>query len=141
MEVQAKLQIGDNESQIYRQNYNVVNLFCHFSRVANNIRPDSDACCKSIDITLVAPSQEDLALYDWYISGQPLCGRVALDLADAQADSSNNNGNLVFENAYCFAIEEEYHIDKQMLRTIKLSLVADKVTFEGATFTNPYNNN
>ena len=83
MEVQAKLQIGNNDAQLYTKEYNVVDLFCHYKRQTSNSRPDTDA--------------------------------------------------------YCFAIEEEYHIDKQMRRTVKLSLVADKVTFEGATFQNPYN--
>ena len=81
----------------------------------------------------------DLSLYDWYISGQPLSGRVLFDLSEGQASSSQDNVNMVFEDAYCFAIEEEYNIDEAKRRTVKLSLVANEVTFEGATFSNPYN--
>jgi hypothetical protein len=141
MEVQAKLQIGDNNTQIYQKNYNVVNLFCHYTRHTSSSRPDTDACCEHIDITLVAPGMEDLSLYDWYISGQPLSGRVLFDLSEGQGNSNQDAVNLVFDDAYCFAIEEEYFIDKLMRRVIKLSLVANNVTFEGATFSNPYSNN
>ena len=139
MEVQAKLQIGNNSTHIYSKNYNVVNLFCHCTRHTSSSRPDTDACCEHIAITLVAPDMADLSLYDWYISGQPLSGRVLFDLSEGQASSSQDNVNMVVEDAYCFAIEEEYNIDEAKRRTVKLSLVANEVTFEGATFSNPYN--
>jgi hypothetical protein len=83
---------------------------------------------------------EDLSLYDWYISGEPLNGRVVLDLSDGQASADGNGVNLEFEEAYCYAIEEEYQIDDMMRRTVKLSIVANEVTFENATFKNPYIN-
>jgi hypothetical protein len=69
MEVQAKLQIGDNGAKIYSKDYNVVNMFCHYMRQTNSSRPDTDARCESIDLTLVAPTMEDNSLYNWYISG------------------------------------------------------------------------
>ena len=140
MEVQAKLQIGDNSSQIYSKQYNVVNLTCHYKRFTSSCRPNTDALCEHIAITLVAPDMEDLSLYDWYISGEPLNGRVALDLSEGQASADGNGVNLEFEEAYCYAIEEEYQIDGMMRRMLKLSIVADEVTFENATFKNPYIN-
>lgn len=63
---------------------------------------------------------------------------MKFDLDDAQGSLSSDDGNLLFEDAYCYAIEENYDIDKPRRHTVKLSLVADKVTFEGATFKNPY---
>ena len=140
MEVQAKLQIGDNSSQIYSKEYNVVNLTCHYTRLTSSSRPNTDALCEHIAMTLVAPDMEDLSLYDWYISGEPLNGRVVLDLSDGQASTDGNGVNLEFEEAYCYAIEEEYQIDDMMRRTVKLSIVANEVTFENATFKNPYIN-
>jgi hypothetical protein len=138
MEVQAMLQIGNNESQIYTKQYNVVNLHCHFSRHTGNSRPDTDACCERIDITLVAPGMNDVSLYNWYISGNPLSGKVSFDLTNGLGNAKQSDSDLTFDDAYCFAIEEDYHIDKHLRRTVKLSIVADKVTFEGATFKNPY---
>ena len=138
MEVQAKLQIGDNAAKIYSKNYNVVNLFCHYTRQTNSSRPDTEARCECIDITLVAPTMEDNSLYNWYISGGVLSGRVKFDLDDVQGNLSPDEGNLVFEDACCYAIEENYDIDSPRRHTVKLSIVADKVTFEGATFQNPY---
>ena len=140
MEVQAKLQIGDNSSHIYSKQYNVVNLTCHYKRLTSSSRPNTDALCENIDLTLVAPDMEDLSLYDWYISGDPLNGRVALDLSDGKASADGSNADLEFEEAYCYAIEEEYKIDGMMQRTVKLSIVASEVTFEGTTFKNPYKN-
>ena len=139
MEVQAKLEIGNNHAKMYSKNYNVVNLFCHYTRQTGSTRPNTDARCECIDITLVAPTMEDNSLYRWYISNESLCGRVSFDLTGEQDSTSSDDGNLVFEDAYCFAIEEDYDIDRPMRRMLKLSLVADKVTFEGATFENPYN--
>lgn len=140
MEVQAKLQIGDNDSQIYSKQYNVVNLTCHYTRLTGSSRPNTDALCEHIALTLVAPNMEDLSLYEWYISGEPLNGRVVLDLSDGQASADGKDMKLEFEDAYCYAIEEEYRIDAMMRRTVKLSIVANEVTFEGATFKNPYIN-
>ena len=140
MEVQAKLQIGDNGSHIYSKQYNVVNLICHYKRLTSSSRPNTDALCENIELTLVAPDMEDLSLYDWYISGDPLDGRVALDLSDGKADTDGIGTSLEFEEAYCYAIEEEYKIDGMMQRTVKLCIVASEVTFEGATFKNPYKN-
>ena len=140
MEVQAKLQIGDNSSHIYSKQYNVVNLTCHYKRLTSSSRPNTYALCENIDLTLVAPDMEDLSLYDWYISGDPLNGRVVLDLSDGKASIYGIDTNLEFEEAYCYAIEEEYKIDGRMRRTVKLSIVANEVSFEGATFKNPYKN-
>ena len=99
MEVQAKLQIGDNGSHIYSKQYNVVNLTCHYKRLTSSSRPNTDALCENIDLTLVAPDMEDLSLYDWYISGDPLNGRVALDLSDGKASADVSNSDLYFEEA------------------------------------------
>ena len=57
-----------------------------------------------------------------------------------QASADGKDMKLEFEDAYCYAIEEEYRIDAMMRRTVKLSIVANEVTFEGATFKNPYIN-
>jgi hypothetical protein len=140
MEVQAKLQIGNNDAKLYQKNYNVVTLFCRFARHASVNRPDTDARCECIDITLLAPTMEDNSLYDWYVNGESLSGRVSFDLTNGLGNSNSDDGDLVFEDAYCFAIEENYDIDKPTRRTIKLSLIAEKMTFEGATFENPYDN-
>ena len=59
MEVQAKLQIGDNDSQIYSKQYNVVNLTCHYTRLTSSSRPNTDALCEHIALTLVAPNMEE----------------------------------------------------------------------------------
>ena len=62
MEVQAKLQIGNNDAKLYQKNYNVVNLFCRFARHASVNRPDTNARCECIDITLLAPTMEDMSM-------------------------------------------------------------------------------
>lgn len=94
MKVQAKLEIGNNHAKMFSKNYNVVNLFCHYSRQANSTRPDTDARCECIDITLVAPTMDDLSLYSWNISGESLCGRVKFDLT-GDKDSDNNRQMLI----------------------------------------------
>ena len=72
----ARLQFGNNDSKVYSSEYLVADCHCHFSRHHNQFRPDADARCERVEIVVVAPGKENLNLYDWYISGDPISGRV-----------------------------------------------------------------
>lgn len=139
MALMACLQFGDNMTGHYSKEYLVMDCHLHFSRHHNHFRPDTDARCEQVELVVVAPGKEDLNLYEWYIQNGTMSGRIVFDL---QTVTSNNaiEKVILFEDAYCYAIEEEYHIDVQKRRCLRLSLVADRVEINDTAFENLYAN-
>ncbi len=133
MALMARLQFGDNMAGLYSKEYLVMDCHMHFSRYHNHFKPDTDARVEKVELVVVAPGKEDLNLYDWYIQNSVQSGRVVFDLETV----TNNHAAekvIIFENAYCYAIEEEYRIDAQKRRCLKLSLVAEELTINQTTF-------
>ena len=137
MALSAKIQFGDNTNQHYPQEYLVADCRCHFTRGYNHALPDSDARCDRVDITVVAPTKDNLSLYDWFITNSVLSGRIIFDTVsvDNYADESKI---ITFEDAYCYSLAEEYTIDVAEQRLLKISFVADKITISGILFDNIY---
>ena len=74
MALLAQLQFGDNAVHLYTKTYNIVDCRCHFCRTYNHSRPESDARCERIELTVVAPAMTDPLLYEWYINqGEQNC--------------------------------------------------------------------
>lgn len=126
MALTARLQFGTNDTEKYISNeYMVSNFHCHFVRHHNHLHPDEKARCERIELIVKAPGKNDLNLYEWYINGDQKEGRIVFDLKAVDGDF---NGVLLFKDAYCFALGEEYHIDKKECRYLKLSIVAEDIT-------------
>ena len=139
MALMARLQFGDNMTGHYSNEYLVMDCHLHFSRHHNHFRPDTDARCEQLELVVVAPGKEDLNLYEWYIQNSTMSGRIVFDLQTVAHDN-NLEKVILFEDAYCFAIEEEYHIDTQKRRCLSLSLMADHVEINDTAFENLYAN-
>ena len=139
MALMARLQFGDNSAGLYSKEYLVMDCHLHFSRHHNHFRPDTDARCEKVELVVVAPGKEDLNLYEWYIQNDTMSGRIVFDLQNLTHDNSNEKA-ILFEDAYCYAIEEEYHIDVQKRRCLRLSLVAENLTINDTAFKNLYAN-
>ena len=92
--------------------------------------PDGNACCESIELTVEV--QKDLTFFDWYLSGSSKEGRVKFKVIET--GGSDYDGELYFDSAYCYSLEETYQKDDQAYRILKLGLVADTVTFNDNTF-------
>lgn len=137
MALLARLQFGDNDAGFYSKEYLVMDCHLRFSRHHNHFRPDTDARCEKVELVVVAPGREDLNLYEWYIQNGTMSGRIVYDL-QSLTHSSVVEKVILFEEAHCFAIEEEYHIDTQKRRCLKLSLVAEKLEINDTTFLNHY---
>lgn len=135
MSLSATLQIGDNNIGIYDRQYKVVRCQYNFSRGYNFRMPDTTARNKTIAITIVAPSKEDLSLYDWYINRTLLNGRIVFDLSD-QAVFDENPKLLYFEGARCFSLSETYHIDQEVRRLIHIEITAEETTVDSISFKN-----
>ena len=139
MALMARLQFGDNRANLYSKEYLVMDCHLHFSRHHNHFRPDTDARCETVELVVVAPGWEDLNLYEWYIQNSTMSGRIVLDLQSLNGDSVEKV--ILFEDAYCYAIEEEYHIDALKRRCLRLSLMAEKLIINDTTFQNLYDRN
>ena len=137
MALTARLQLGDNVAGLYSREYLVADCHLHFKRHHNHFKPDTDARCETMELVVVAPGREDLNLYEWYINNDTLCGRVVIDL-QTMSENDSVMKFVEFEDAYCYSIREEYHIDSQRRRCLRLSFVAEKITVNEVEFENLY---
>ena len=136
----ARLQFGDNRANLYSKEYLVMDCHLHFTRHHNHFRPDTDARCEKVEVVVVAPGREDLNLYEWYIQKGSQSGRLVFDLQSITGGDTEIKF-LEFEDAYCYSIAEEYQIDAQKRRCIKLSFVAENILINDTEFKNLYSNN
>ena len=137
MALLAHLQLGDNMARHYFKEYLVADCHLHFTRHHNHFKPDTDAKCVKVELVVEAPGKEDLNLYEWYVNDETLSGRVVFDLLPMPDDSSMVK-YVEFEEARCYSIEEEYHVDSQRRRLIRLSLTAEKMTVNDIEFVDFY---
>jgi hypothetical protein len=134
MALTVKLQFGDNLAKRYTNEYNVVSSKSNFSRSYNHSRPEGDARCNYIELTLVAPDMKDMNLYDWYINqGEQNC-RLLYTFSSFKSDESEQEKEILLENALCFGITEEYSVEKTTRRLLKLRIVAEEVNVNGVLF-------
>lgn len=129
MALTAKLKIG-NETK----DYLVIDYRWKVACSHNEARPDGMPRCENMEITVVSPGKEDLRLINWYVSQSPLDGNIQIEMEAAQNGKSQFK-NVIFKNALCFAIAEEYHIDKSARRSLRLSLAAESLTVDNIVFT------
>jgi len=141
MALTARLQFGDNDQGLYPREYLVANCRCHFSRRYNGFRPDMDAICERVEITVIAPGMEDLSLYEWYINGTLQSGRLIYDLSGISGNDEPVTREVLFNDAYCFALAEEYNINGGNRRLLKLSIVGENITINDSKFVNLYSDN
>lgn len=112
----------------------MVDFKCHVKRSHNEARPEACAQCDQMELTVVAPGKRDLNLYEWYEEGTAMNGRVQIEMPSVAFGRQGQWKTIYFEDAVCFAIEEEYHIDKSMLRTLKLRVVPAEMTIDDIVF-------
>lgn len=123
MEAIAHLQLGDNFSRAYSKCYNVVKCVTHLTKGYSSHNVSSEAYCDSIEVTVVAPTSEDLELQDWFLSGTPRTGRLSFSLADIGNGAADIERSIEFEDAQCFRLNESYDIDNYNLRLLTLAFV------------------
>ena len=84
-------------------------------------------------MTIVAPGREDVRLYQWFISQASESGRILIELPpNAQQEAEKKE--ILFENAIIYSLEEEFHFNKDRVRKLKISIVAEQETIDGVTF-------
>lgn len=130
----AKLQFGDNDSGQYSNEYLVTDFKCQVSRSHNNARPDGAPRCSMMWLTVIAPGKEDLNLYEWYIDQSSLSGRVLIEMSSPVYYQSPEKKEVLFENALCYSISEEYRIDVNQRRSLNLCLAVEELTLDTVLF-------
>ena len=139
MALDAKLQFGDNSKKSYTpaDTYPIIDFRLHFSRHHDLSYPDENSRCKCMEITMYAPDKSDLSLYDWYIRGIALTGRIEFQIPSTANDSNDSTtGYLYFTSAYCYSISQYYNQDTTSKSLLKLMLVAESIKIEDIDFPN-----
>jgi hypothetical protein len=134
MSLLKKLQIGDNNSGRYTKEYLLTDYKCHTYRKHNEYRPDTDKYCDCIELTVIAPGREDVLMYDWFITQSLQNGRILIQLPPQMNQSEPESHEVLFEDACCFSLEEDYHLNKNQRRVLKLKLVAEEIVINDVTF-------
>ena len=84
---------------------------------------------EAIEVTVVAPTKEDLYLYEWYLCNEKASGCLKFDIDDVrQSEGETVCRNLHFDGAQCFSIHENYDIQSSSRRLLTLLITADSLT-------------
>ncbi len=134
MALLANLQIGDNVSKRYAKTYLLTEVHSHVYRTHNRFLPDSHSRCEHLDISVVIPGKQDLTLIEWYTKQTCLSGRIVVELTDSGQGGSVQTREIYFNDAMCFSLSEEYHIDQLKRRILTLAFEAGELTIDDVTF-------
>ena len=134
MALTARLQFGDNTAHRYSREYLVTDFKCHVIRSNNEWRPDDNPHCDRLELSVVAPGREDLNLFEWYVGRSSMSGRILIELSAPAQSQGSEMKEVLFENGLCYALSEEYHIDKDLLRVLRLSIAVDQLTVDTVPF-------
>ena len=132
-----KLHIGDNHVGRYTKEYLLTDFKTRTHRLHDEYRPGADKYCDYVEATVIAPGREDMLMYDWFIKKSTLSGRLLIQLPPKPNQSEPDCQEIFFEEAQCFSCEEEYHINKNQRRMLRLQFVAEEVVINGITFYRP----
>ena len=132
-----KLHIGDNHVGRYTKEYLLTDFKTRTHRLHDEYRPGADKYCDYVEATVIAPGREDMLMYDWFIKKSTLSGRLLIQLPPKPNQNEPDCQEIFFEEAQCFSFEEEYHINKNQRRMLRLQFVAEEVIINGITFNRP----
>ena len=134
MSLFANLYIGDNASGNYTKMYQVVRCQVNVSRKYESYMTDSYPRCDQVILSVIAPSKNDLELFEWYIDQTSLSGKIIIDLANQSAKYDITERTFKFEDAKCFSIEESYDINDTNRHQLKLGIMMEKLEIDEKTF-------
>lgn len=134
MSLFANLYIGDNASGNYTKTYQVVQCQVKVARKFEAYMPDCDPRCDQVFLSVIAPSKNDLELFEWYIDQTSLSGKIVIDLANQSAKYDITERTFKFEDAKCFSIAESYDINDTNRHQLKLGIMMEKLEIDEKTF-------
>ncbi|MCQ2343903.1 MAG: hypothetical protein MJ002_03140 [Paludibacteraceae bacterium] len=133
----SKIQFGNNELKQYSLEYNIIECKCSFNRTFDCCLPHADVKCEQIEVSVVAPGMNDLNLVEWFINNSEQSGRILLELADNIDNSEDFAHEILFEDAYCASLCENYDIETKSRRIMTLVIVPLNVTVFDVNFPRP----
>lgn len=135
MALSAKLQFGDNELGHYSSEFMVVSCECKLVRHHNQNCPDADSKCDHVVVVVVSPGNENHELVEWYISHGCRSGRILFDVSDLGGTQSDDTTmELVFEDAVCCSLSENYDIDSMRRREYTIEFFGRSTTIGNVNF-------
>lgn len=134
MSLFANLYLGDNASGTYTNTYRVVQCEVKVSRHHNSYTPDDNPRCDQLILSVIAPGQNDLMLFEWYIDQTSLSGKVVVDLTNQSAKYDITTRTFKFEDAKCFSIDEIYNISDTNRHQLKLGIMVKKLEIDETEF-------
>lgn len=134
MALTATLQFGDNSVGRYFKEYLVTDFHCRVFRTHNEWRPDGNPKCDCLELSVVAPGKEDLNLYEWYVGRSCMSGRILIEMSAPAQNQAPQWKEVLFENAACYALSEEYNIDVNQRRCLHLRLSVEELTLDSVLF-------
>lgn len=135
MNLITHLQFGDNEEELYDKDYPVIEFRSRFSRGYNNSRPETPPDCTCMDVTLVAPDKNDLGLQEWYFTNSFRNGRIYSEVMDLSVQGEYQSvRSIYFRDARCYALSENYDINGDSLRLMRLSIRCRQTKVDGVPF-------
>ena len=63
-------------------------------------------------------------------------GRLLVELSDTGRNFSSDIKQVYFEGAVCYSISEDYQINKNRRRTLRMKFVVDEATIDDVVFRN-----
>lgn len=134
MNFSSKLQFGDNKTGIYNLTYLVVKCNFGVRRIYDSYTPNNCITSKDIEVTIIAPEDEDINIYAWYIKNERRSGRLTFDIQDIKHIGETITRTLQFEDAQCASIKEKYDVTKNKRRQLTLVFTAYRIKVEDTVF-------
>ena len=132
MSLSARLYIGDNSSSNYTKEYLVTR--CEVKVARHHNAPDSAPRCDEVILSVVAPTKDDLDLFEWYIDQTTLSGKIVVDLTNQSARYDVTERTFKFEDAKCFSIAEHYDIGEKNRHQLRLGIMMSELEIEECLF-------
>ena len=136
MALTAVLEFGDNSIGRFFKHYLISDCRFIFKRPYNDFCPRENPRCERLEVVVVAPGKNDLSLFQWYSGEGVQSGRIVINMS---ADGKNENTDtriISFEDAHCFSLSENYDIDTQRRRLLKLGIISERITIDEVVFYN-----
>lgn len=108
MSLTAEIYFGNLETENFPQKYSLKDLTCQLKRENNSQKPTTDVVCESIFFSILVPANKDRFFHEWFINGETHSGKISVRYS---ATDLIETKSIVFEDATCFALKEEYEID------------------------------
>lgn len=134
MNLLSKLQFGDNKTGLYNMTYLVVKCNFGVKRIYDSYTPNNTITCRDIEVTIVAPEDEDISIFSWYLKNEKRNGRVTFEILDLKHSGETQIRSLQFEDAQCVSIKEKYDIALKKRRQLTLVFTAFRIKIEDNVF-------